>query len=116
MFPTPLAILIFFAPESPWWLVRKGRLEEAAHSVGRLGRKSRLNPSETVAMMRRVVELETSTKEPSHVELFKGTDLYRTVIVCGVYLAQNLTGNLIANQAVYFFERELPSSLLGGIC
>jgi len=105
MFPTPLAILIFFAPESPWWLVRKGRLEEAAHSIGRLGRKSRLKPSETVAMMRRVVELEKSTKEPNHWELFKGTDRYRTLIVCGVYLAQNLTGNLIANQAVYFFEQ-----------
>lgn len=105
MFPTPLAILIFCAPESPWWLVRKGRLEEAAHSIGRLGRRSRLHPSETVAMMRRVVDLEISDKEPSHLELFKGTDLYRTAIVCGVYLAQNLTGNLIANQAVYFFEQ-----------
>jgi len=111
MFPTPLAILIFCAPESPWWLVRKGRLEEAAHAVGRLGRRSRLNTSETVAMMRRVVELEKTTKEPNHLELFKGTDLYRTVIVCSVYLAQNLTGNLIANQAVYFFEREFLSYL-----
>ena len=105
MFPTPLAILIFFAPESPWWLVRKGRLEAAAKSVGRLGRRSRLNVNETVAMMRRVIELEKSEKEPSHLELFKGTDLYRTLIVCGVYAAQNLTGNLIANQAVYFFQR-----------
>ncbi|KUJ10824.1 sugar transporter [Mollisia scopiformis] len=105
MFPTPLAILIFCAPESPWWLVRKGRLEEAKHSIERLGRRSRLNSSEAVAMMRRVVELETSEKPPSHIELFKGTDLYRTLIVCGVYLAQNLTGNLIANQAVYFFEQ-----------
>jgi len=105
MFPTPLAILIFCAPESPWWLVRKGRLEEAAHAVERLGRKSRLNVNETVAMMRRTVELEKSVKEPNHLELFKGTDLYRTCIVCGVYLAQNLTGNLIANQAVYFFEQ-----------
>jgi len=33
LFPTPLAILIFFAPESPWWLVRKGKLEQAARSV-----------------------------------------------------------------------------------
>jgi SP family general alpha glucoside:H+ symporter-like MFS transporter len=62
-------------------------------------------------MMRRVVELEKSEKEPNHLELFKGTDLYRTLIVCGVYLAQNLTGNLIANQAVYFFERKLSSSV-----
>jgi len=105
MFPTPLAILIFCAPESPWWLVRKGRLEAAAHSVERLGRRSKMNSAETVAMMRRVIELETTTKRPSHLELFKGTDLYRTCIVCGVYLAQNLTGNLIANQAVYFFEQ-----------
>ncbi|KAL8952922.1 MAG: hypothetical protein Q9222_001181 [Ikaeria aurantiellina] len=105
MFPTPLAILIFCAPESPWWLARKGRLEEAAHSIERLGRKSRLNASETVAMMRRVVDLEKSTKEPNLLELFTGVDLYRTLIVCGVYAAQNLTGNLIANQAVYFFEQ-----------
>ena len=117
MFPTPLAILIFCAPESPWWLVRKGRLEEAAHSVERLGRKSRMNGSaETVAMMRRVVELEKSAKAPSHLELFKGTDFYRTCIVCGVYLAQNLTGNLIANQAVYFFERGFSSSSSSSSC
>ncbi|KAL2152835.1 hypothetical protein VTH82DRAFT_3990 [Thermothelomyces myriococcoides] len=105
MFPTPLAILMFLAPESPWWLVRKGRLEEAATSVERLGRRSRLNSGETVAMMRRVVELEKTEGEPSFWELFRGTDTYRTLIVCGVYASQNLTGNLIANQAVYFFEQ-----------
>ncbi|KAI1268734.1 alpha-glucosides permease MPH2/3 [Xylariaceae sp. FL1019] len=110
IFPTPLAILIFIAPESPWWLVRKGRLEEAAKSVGRLGRKTRQNVNETVAMMRRVVELEASASEPSYVELFQGTDLYRTLIVCGVYAAQNLTGNLIANQAVFFFQQAGLSS------
>jgi len=105
MFPTPLAIALYLAPESPWWLVRKGRLQEAEHAVGRLGRKSRLNLAEAVAMMRRTIELEKSEKEPALFELFKGTDLYRTLIVCGVYAAQNLTGNLIANQAVYFFEQ-----------
>lgn len=106
MFPTPLAILMFIAPESPWWLVRKGRLAEAEKAVARLGRRTRLNASESVAMMRRTVDLEKTIKEPNLAELFKGTDLYRTLIVCGVYAAQNLTGNLIANQAVYFFERK----------
>lgn len=110
LFPTPLAVLIFLAPESPWWLVRKGRYDAARHSVERLGNKEKLNSSDTVAMMRRVIELEKSTKAPSYLELFKGTDLRRTLIVCGVYAAQNLTGNLIANQAVYFFERTSPSS------
>ncbi|SPO06995.1 related to alpha-glucoside transport protein [Cephalotrichum gorgonifer] len=106
MFPTPLAILLFLAPESPWWLVRKGRLEDAAKALRRLGRQSaNQNVNETVAMMRRTIDLEKSEKEPTHLELFKGTDLYRTLIVCGVYAAQNLTGNLIANQAVFFFRQ-----------
>ena len=109
MFPTPLAILLFIAPESPWWLVRKGRLAEAEKAVRRLGRRDATgNPSDTVSMMRRTIELEKTDKNPSLIELWKGTDRYRTLIVCGVYAAQNLTGNLIANQAVYFFKREFP--------
>jgi SP family general alpha glucoside:H+ symporter-like MFS transporter len=96
MFPTPLAILIWMAPESPWWLVRKGKLEAAEKAVGRLGRKSRLNLKEAVSMMRRTIDLEASVKEPNHLELFKGTDLYRTAIVCGVY----------------FFERKFSPILL----
>jgi MFS transporter, SP family, general alpha glucoside:H+ symporter len=107
MFPTPLAILLFIAPESPWWLVRKGKLEQAKKAVQRLGRANAVdNADDQVAMMQRTIELEKSVKQPSLVELWKGTDLYRTLIVCGVYASQNLTGNLIANQAVYFFQRK----------
>jgi len=106
MFPTPLAILIFLAPESPWWLTRKGKFEQAAKAVGRLGNKTKLQANqESVAMMRRTIDLEKDTSDPNLLELFKGVDLYRTAIVCGVYAAQNLTGNLIANQAVYFFKQ-----------
>jgi len=106
MFPTPLAILLFLAPESPWWLVRKGRLAEAEKAVKRLGRaSSNDDPADAVSMMRRTIELENNETKPSLVELWKGVDLYRTLIVCGVYASQNLTGNLIANQAVYFFKQ-----------
>jgi MFS family permease len=110
MFPTPLAILVFFAPESPWWLVRKGKYEQAAHSVERLGRRSQVNSADQVSMMRRVIEMEASEKKPGYIELFKGTDFRRTAIVCGVYAAQNLTGNLIANQAVYFWTHHFRST------
>lgn len=107
MFPTPLAILLFLAPESPWWLVRQGRLAEAEKAVKRLGRASANdNPADAVAMMRRTIELEKTEKKPSLLELWRGTDRYRTLIVCCVYASQNLTGNLIANQAVFFFKRE----------
>lgn len=112
MFPTPLAILMFLAPESPWWLTRKGRLADAEKAVKRLGRRTANdNPGDAVAMMKRTIELEKSIKQPSLIELWKGTDLYRTLIVCGVYASQNLTGNLIANQAVYFFKRKPSLSL-----
>lgn len=107
MFPTPLAILLFLAPESPWWLVRKGKLAEAEKAIKRLGRRSANdNPRDQVSMMRRTIELEKTVKKPTLIELWKGTDRYRTLIVCGVYASQNLTGNLIANQAVYFFKRK----------
>ena len=107
MFPTPLAILLYLAPESPWWLVRKGRLADAEKAVKRLGRASANdNPADAVAMMRRTIDLEKTETKPNLIELWKGSDRYRTLIVCGVYASQNLTGNLIANQAVYFFKRE----------
>jgi SP family general alpha glucoside:H+ symporter-like MFS transporter len=86
------------------WLTRKGKYEQAAKAVGRLGHKGAAN-QDSVAMMRRTIELEKDTSDPNLTELFKGVDLYRTAIVCGVYAAQNLTGNLIANQAVYFFRQ-----------
>lgn len=107
MFPTPIAILLFIAPESPWWLVRKGRLADAEKAIRRLGRRGAVNnPADQVSMMQRTIELEKTTKNPNLAELWKGTDLYRTLIVCGVYASQNLTGNLIANQAVFFFKRK----------
>jgi len=106
MFPTPLAILLYIAPESPWWLVRKGRLADAEKAISRLGRQGAMdNPADKVAMMQRTIELEKTIKKPNLTELWKGTDLYRTLIVCGVYASQNLTGNLIANQAVFFFKQ-----------
>jgi len=105
MFPTPLAIIFFFAPESPWWLVRRGHFDRALVSIKRLGLPEDKKAQESLAMMRRVIALEAEAKPPSYLDCFRGTDLRRTLIVSGVYAAQNLTGNLIANQAVFFFEQ-----------
>lgn len=63
------------------------------------------NPADKVMMMQRTINLEKTIEKPNLIELWKGTDLYRTLIVCGVYASQNLTGNLIANQAVFFFKQ-----------
>jgi SP family general alpha glucoside:H+ symporter-like MFS transporter len=57
-------------------------------------------------MMERTVELEAKLGgSPSLMDLFKGTDLRRTILTCLMYASQNFAGNLIANQATYFFEQ-----------
>lgn len=105
-------ILIFLAPESPWWLVRNGRKEQALRSIKRLGSKTNEHAQQSLAVIERTIEIEAlHGGEPTLLDLFKGTDLRRTTIICLMYASQNFAGNLIANQATFFFEREyLPSN------
>ncbi|KAJ6104766.1 hypothetical protein N7523_011086 [Penicillium sp. IBT 18751x] len=106
LFPTPLLILIFLAPESPWWLIRRGRKEEALRSIKRLGEKNEDHAHQSLAMMERTVEIEAQMGgAPNLLDLLKGTDLRRTTITCLMYASQNFAGNLIANQATFFFEQ-----------
>ncbi|KAL9625825.1 MAG: hypothetical protein Q9160_000145 [Pyrenula sp. 1 TL-2023] len=108
LFPTPLLILIFLAPESPWWLARKGRKEQAYRSIKRLGATGQTEEQsrQTLATLERTVEIERQLGgAPTLLDLFKGTDLRRTIIVCLMYASQNFAGNLIANQATFFFEQ-----------
>ncbi|TGO08240.1 hypothetical protein BTUL_0219g00090 [Botrytis tulipae] len=106
LFPTPLLILIFFAPESPWWLIRRGRKEEALRSITRLGNKSEGYAEGQMAMMERTFEIEKKIGgDPTLLDLFRGTDFRRTIITCLIYASQNFAGNFIANQATFFFEQ-----------
>lgn len=102
---TPLLVLIFFAPESPYWLIRHGRRSEARRSLARLSTKG-ANVEEKLAVIERTVEIEAQMGgAPSLLDLVKGSDLRRTIITCLVYASQNFAGNLIANQATFFFEQ-----------
>ncbi|KAK2749916.1 hypothetical protein FQN57_005333 [Myotisia sp. PD_48] len=109
MWPVPLAIAIFMAPESPWWLVRKGRVEDAKRSLLRLtslNRETEFDADETIAMMVHTTALELKiTKGASYLDCFKGTDLRRTEIVCMVWAIQNLSGNSFSNYSTYFLEQ-----------
>lgn len=109
MWPVPLLVGIACAPESPWWLVRKGRVEEAKKSLLRLtstNRETDFDADETVAMMVHTTKLEEKiTKGASYLDCFKGTDLRRTEIICMVWAIQNLSGNSFSGYSTYFLEQ-----------
>ncbi|KAM5456808.1 hypothetical protein MaudCBS49596_001049 [Microsporum audouinii] len=109
MWPLPLAIAIYMAPESPWWLVRKGRIADAKRSLLRLTSRNDetgFNADETIAMMLHTTALEANiTRGATYWDCFKGTDLRRTEIVCMAWAMQNLSGNSFSNYSTYFLEQ-----------
>jgi SP family general alpha glucoside:H+ symporter-like MFS transporter len=107
MWPAFLLPILFFAPESPWHLVRKGRLDEALESLKRLQKKSApIDPKQTLASIVHTnnleVELSTGT---SYWDCFKGTELRRTEISCMVFAGQVLSGGNFAYNSTYFFQQ-----------
>ena len=107
MWPVFLIPLLCFAPESPWHLVRKGRLEEAEQSLRRLQRKSApIDPKNTLATIIHTnsLELELSAGT-SYLDCFRGIERRRTEIACMVFAGQVLSGANFAYNSTYFFQQ-----------
>ncbi|WRT68924.1 uncharacterized protein IL334_005906 [Kwoniella shivajii] len=109
IFYPPLIISINFAPESPWWLVRRGRIEQAKRSLTRLT-SAKSDPTfdvdETVEMIRHTTKLENDiTSGASYLDCLKGVDLRRIEIVRMLWATQNLAGNTFSIYSTYFFEQ-----------
>jgi SP family general alpha glucoside:H+ symporter-like MFS transporter len=107
IWPIPLMIGCYFAPESPWWLVRHGRREEAKRSLERLTNRSdtTFDAEKTLAMIEHTDELEKEMSAgTSYWECFKGVNLRRTEICCLVWLFQNCCGNTFMGYSTVFYE------------
>lgn len=108
LWPSILIPLIFWAPESPWWLVRAGRLQEAKKVVKRLTslRNVDFDVDKNVALMVVTTEHELAVESgTSYATCFKGTNLRRTIIVMFIYVNQTLNGNPLRGFSTYFFEQ-----------
>jgi SP family general alpha glucoside:H+ symporter-like MFS transporter len=103
--PLPLMVVCFFAPESPWYLIRKDRLDAAKHNLHRLGgSKTEEQINGQLAMMVHTVNIESQIKEgTTYFECFKGSNLRRTEICCVAFLGQVLSGSSFSYSPSYFF-------------
>ncbi|TVY40616.1 Maltose permease [Lachnellula occidentalis] len=114
IWPIPLFAVLYFAPESPWHLVRAGRLEDAEKSVIRLASASRKDTAkQTIAMMVHTNALEKDIDAgTSYWDCFKGIDRRRTEIVCMAFAAQPFCGSAMGGTPTYFFvQAGLPNSI-----
>ena len=105
--PAILFPILCFAPESPWHLVRKGRIEEAEASLKRLVRRSaNIDTKATLASIIRTNKLEEDlTTGTAYRDCFRGSELRRTEIACVVFAGQVLAGTNFAYNSTYFFEQ-----------
>ncbi|RFU24727.1 hypothetical protein B7463_g11614, partial [Scytalidium lignicola] len=107
------AVLIFiavlFAPESPWWLVRQHRPEEAKVALRRLtsgNSATDFSLQQTLTLMELTLANERKLNpSTTFAACFKGTDLRRTMIVIGCYCMQIISGTTLRAYSTYFFEQ-----------
>ncbi|KAH7347170.1 general substrate transporter [Plectosphaerella cucumerina] len=105
VWPIPILIGLAFAPESPWWYVRKGNRDAARKSLLRLTARGQpgFDVDNTLAMIEHTNEMERELKEGvTYRDCFKGTDLRRTEVVVGVWLVQTLGGQNLMGYFSYF--------------
>lgn len=105
IWPCFLTPLIWFAPESPWYLVRMNRIEEAEKSLRRLQRKDTpVDPKKTLATIVYTNNLEEQLSVgTSYFDCFRGFELRRTEIACMCFAGQIFSGICFAYNSSYFF-------------
>lgn len=85
VWPLPLMLGAYLAPESPWNSVRRGKIDEARKALSRLrqGQENKdYEVEKSLAFIRYTTELEKAeTEGATFMECFRGTNLRRTEIV-----------------------------------
>lgn len=109
-FPVLIIPLGLFAPESPYWLVRQDRIDQAKRSLERLmgggAAGDQMESAEhSVALIIETNRLEKAQHEgTSYLTCFQGSNLWRTEISCVAWGAQIFTGFVVQTYAAFFFQ------------
>lgn len=91
-----LAAGLPFVPESPWWLARMGRRDQAKKALRQLYGSDVDVEIKLVNLEATIAEEEAASSEQgSIIQCFKGTNLIRTTISICIFLCQHFTGKRI---------------------
>ncbi|KAF4457078.1 Sugar inositol transporter [Fusarium albosuccineum] len=105
----PVVILagLPFAPESPYWLVRQGRKEDARKALIKLSSSKHTPDIDQVLLGIEHTDLLEQEFESTttYLDCIKKANLVRTEISVMVYLIQVIAGNPLIGYANYFFEQ-----------
>lgn len=109
IWPVPIMIGAILAPESPWWLVRHGRYEDAKKSLRGLTSPTEKLPFDVdaqVSLIRATNELEKAMAQGTQYwHCFRGIDLRRTEISSMAWVTQSFCGAALMGYSVQFYQR-----------
>jgi SP family general alpha glucoside:H+ symporter-like MFS transporter len=102
-----LGIAAYLAPESPWFLVRQNRLEDAKKSLQRLSEpEHNINYDNAVALMVHTNKLEQEERAgATYWDALRGTNLRRTEIACMAFMSHITNGGALCYSGSYFFQQ-----------
>lgn len=107
LWPVPIAVGCFLAPDSPWWQVRHNKLDDARRTIKRLNRNiTEKQIDAQLALIMHTNAMEKAVSEGTQYwDCFKGIDRRRTEIAAGTWLVQNASGSAFIGWSTYFLTR-----------
>ncbi|KAF3042498.1 hypothetical protein E8E11_004614 [Didymella keratinophila] len=107
LWPVPIIIGVNFAPESPWWLVRKNRIEDARKALLSLtsSKNTGSDVDAVLAMIQHTISQEEHVARGTRYrDCLRGVCLRRTEITCVAGAVPFLAGTGFTSQAIYFLS------------
>ncbi|KAF6809570.1 Maltose permease MAL31-like protein 2 [Colletotrichum sojae] len=99
------AALVWFMPESPWYLAMKEKDEQALRSLAKLGHAGEEGRVRLAVIHQTLEQVKSETAGVSYIDCFRKTNLRRTIISISPLCIQSLSGiTFAAGYSTYYMQ------------